>query len=126
MSRTKSRKIIVKLLTTIALSISFISISLAEDIPLVDGNLWLESSIDNKHSYLIGVSNLLAIEYGYQKASKQPVTDDQSIISRFYGDVDDLSLDETTRRIDQWYQKHPDKLNKAVIDVIWVDMVESK
>lgn len=126
MSRTKSRKIIVKLLTTIALSISFISIGLAEDIPLVDGNLWLESSIDNKHSYLIGVSNLLAIEYGYQKASKQPVTDDQSIISRFYGDVDDLSLDETTRRIDQWYQKHPDKLNKAVIDVIWVDMVESK
>ena len=126
MSHTKSRKIIVKLLTTIALSISFISIGLAEDIPLVDGNLWLESSIDNKHSYLIGVSNLLAIEYGYQKASKQPVTDDQSIISRFYGDVDDLSLDETTRRIDQWYQKHPDKLNKAVIDVIWVDMVESK
>jgi hypothetical protein len=126
MNHTKSRKIIVKLLTTIALSISFISVSLAEGIPLIDGNLWLESSIDNKHSYLIGVSNLLAIEYGYQKASKKPVTDDQSIISRFYGDVDDLSLDETTKRIDQWYQKHPDELNKAVLDVIWVDMVETK
>ena len=126
MNHIKSRKIIVKLLTTIALLISFISISLAEGIPLVDGNLWLESSIDNKHSYLIGVSNLLSIEYGYQKASKKPVTDDQSIISRFYGDVDDLSLDETSKRIDQWYQKHPDKLNMAVINVIWVDMVETK
>jgi hypothetical protein len=107
-------------------SISFISLSVAEEVPLVDGNLWSKSSVENKHSYLIGVGNLLDIEYGYQKASKKPVTDDQSIIRRFYEDIDDISLDEVTKRIDQWYQKHPDKLNKAVINVIWVDMVVPK
>ncbi len=126
MNYNKSRKFIVKLLLIMMFSISFMSISVAEDVPLVDGKLWSKSSLDNKHSYLIGVSNLLAIEYGYQKASKKPLTNEQSIIPRFYEDIDDLSLDETRKRIDQWYQKHPDKLNKAVIDVIWVDMVEPK
>ena len=126
MSYTKSRKFIVKLLIIMVFSISFMSISAAEEVPLVDGKLWSKSSVDNKHSYLIGVSNLLDIEYGYQKVSKKPVTNDQSIIRRFYEDIDDMSLDEVTKRIDQWYQKHPDKLNKAVINVIWVDMVKPK
>lgn len=126
MNYTKSWKIILKLLTAMVFSISFMSISLAEEIPQVDGKLWVKSSVENKHSYLIGISNLLSIEYAYQKASKIPVTNEQSIIPRFYGDIDDLSLDETTKRIDQWYKKHPDKLNKAVIAVIWVDMVEAK
>jgi len=41
--------------------------SLAEDNPLVDGSLWQESSADDKRSYLIGVSNFLAIEYANRR-----------------------------------------------------------
>jgi hypothetical protein len=47
-------------------------------------------------------------------------------VSRFYEDVEDLSLDEITKRIDAWYGNHPDEMNKAVLNVIWVDMVKSR
>jgi len=119
-------KTITRLVVTAVLSTALAATSLAEDIPLVDGELWSKSSTDEKHSYLIGISNFLAIEYAYQQESKQPVTDDQSIIRRFFEDIDDISLDQITARIDAWYKKNPNRLDSAVINVIWVDMVESK
>ena len=81
------RKTITGLVATIVLSVTLTATSLADDIPLVDGKLWLESSIDDKHSYLIGISNFLAIEYAYQKESKQQVADGQSIVRRFFEDT---------------------------------------
>ena len=126
MDFTNTRKIMLKLIVTMLLSISFMSASLAEEIPLVDGKLWLKSSTDDKHSYLIGVSNFLSVEYAYQKAASKPVADEQSTVRRFFEDIDDMSLDEVTRRIDSWYRNHPDRLDSAVLNVIWVDMVESR
>ena len=115
-----------KFIVTMLLSISYMSASLAEEIPLVDGKLWLKSITDDKHSYLIGVSNFLSIEYAYQKAASKPVADEQSTVRRFFEDIDDMSLDEVTSRIDSWYRNHPDRLDSAVLNVIWVDMVESR
>ncbi len=126
MDFTNTRKLMLKLIVTMLLSISFMSASLAEEIPLVDGKLWLKSSTDDKHSYLIGVSNYLSIEYAYQNAANKPVADEQSTVRRFFEDIDDMSLDEVTGRIDSWYRNHPDRLDSAVLNVIWVDMVESR
>ena len=126
MDFTNTRKVMLKLIVTMVFSISFVSASLAEEIPLVDGKLWLKSSADDKHSYLIGVSNFLSIEYAYQKAANKPVADEQSTVRRFFEDIDDMSLDEVTSRIDSWYRNHPDRLDSAVLNVIWVDMVESR
>jgi hypothetical protein len=120
------RKALTSLVATVVLSVTLTTTSQAEDIPLVDGKLWQQSSADEKHSYLIGISNFLAIEYAYQKASQQPPTDDQSIIRQFYEDIDDISLDQITARIDAWYKNHPDRLDSAVINTIWVDMVEKQ
>jgi len=96
---------------------------LAEDIPIVDGALWTKSTAVEKHSYLIGIGNLLDVEYAYQKRSGRQPSDDQSIIRRLYEDIDEMSLEKVAERIDQWYQRNPDKMSKAVLDVIWVDMV---
>jgi len=126
MDFTNTRRLILKFIVTMVLSISFMPASLAEEIPLVDGNLWLKSSTDDKHSYLIGVSNFLSVEYAYQKAANEPVADEQSTVRRFFDDIDDMSLDEVTGRIDGWYRNHPDRLDSAVLNVIWVDMVEPR
>ena len=126
MKQLNIRHKILNLLTTLLLSIFILNVCQAEDIPLFDGNLWLKSTTDNKHSYLIGISNLLSVEYGFQKASKQPPTAEQSIIPRLFEDVEEISLDAITKRIDTWYEKHPEKLNHAVINVIWVELVKPK
>jgi len=92
-------------------------------VPLVDGTMWLETSTELKRAYLIGVSNLLNIEYAYQM-EKGPPPDMQTTIQRFYEGVEDLSLDQTIQRIDDWYKKNPTEKNRVVLEVVWIDMVE--
>ena len=79
--------------------------SLAEEIPLVDGKVWAESSATGKKAYIVGISNLMSIEYAYQKNSNPQSTDDQSIIRRLYENSDESTLDGIIKRIDQWYKK---------------------
>jgi len=100
--------------------------AMAKEMPIVDGALWTKSTTLGKHSYLIGVSNLLEVEYAYQKRNGRQPSDDQSIIRRLFENTAELTLDQMMRRIDRWYQRNPDQLSKAVIDVIWVDMVLAK
>ena len=33
-------------------------------------------------------------------------------------------LDQVSERIDHWYEANPSKLDTAVLEVIWIDMVE--
>jgi len=115
------------LILLISISLALVAGSaMAKEMPIVDGALWTKSTTLGKHSYLIGVSNLLEIEYSYQKRNGQQPSDDQSIIRRLFENTADLTLDQMARRIDRWYQKNPDKLSKAVLDVIWLDMVLAK
>lgn len=96
----------------------------SEDIPLIDGELWKESSLAEKKSYLVGAGNLMVIEYLYQEGSKQVPSDDQTVIQRLYKATDGVTLNELISQIDQWYQKHPDKMKEPVLVVIWHEIVE--
>ena len=95
-----------------------------EDVPLVDGALWVKSSHSEKISYLVGAGNLMVVEYLFQTGSKNMPSDDQTIIQRLYKATDGQTLDGLIERIDTWYQDHPDKMNEPVLVVIWKDIVE--
>lgn len=96
----------------------------AEDVPIVDGALWSQSSKVEKKAYLVGASNLLSVEYAYQTRNGNPPDREQTTVQDFFTKIDNISLDETIQRVDDWYQKNPDRLDMAVLAVIWVDMVE--
>ena len=96
----------------------------SEDIPLVDGELWEKSSPAEKKSYLVGAGNLMVVEYLYQNGSKQVPSNDQTVIQRMYKATDGVTLDGLIGQIDQWYQKHPDKMKEPVLVVIWHEIVE--
>jgi len=110
---------------SIALLVSLPYATLAsEDIPLVDGELWKQSSVAEKKSYLVGAGNLMVVEYLYQNGSKQVPSDDQTVVQRMYKATDGVTLDGLIGQIDQWYQKHPDKMKEPVLVVIWHEIVE--
>ena len=48
----------------------------AEEVPIVDGALWSQSSKVEKKAYLIGVSNLLSVEYAFQNRNGNPPSDE--------------------------------------------------
>ena len=109
----------------LAATVSALSVPAAladKDVPFVAGEAWLKSAAPLKRAYLIGIANLMSVEYAFQMETGPP-PDNQTTIRRLFEEIDDVTLDETVDRIDQWYKKHPDKKDMTVLEVIWVDMV---
>ena len=98
----------------------------AEDVPIVDGTLWMQSSDVEKRSYVIGAGNFISIEYLYQSKAEQPPTYHQSSVPDFYKYTDGLTLDEIIEAADNWYKNHPDDMDTPVLTVFWDTLVEPK
>ena len=94
--------------------------------PLVDGTVWVESTDNEKLSYIVGAADMLQIEHVVQQQSDNPPTDDQSSNSRFW----DALLDETAiqiiEKVDAWYSSNPDRLEVPVMMTIWYEYVEAE
>jgi hypothetical protein len=121
---TKTRRWMAKTLLVTAIVILGVGpASASEDVPFVDGEMWQATAAPLKRAYLIGVANFLSAEYVFQKKNGFP-PDSQSSIRSAYEGIDDVTLDEAIARIDGWYAKNPEKNDTAVLEVIWLDMVE--
>lgn len=123
--KTKLIIIAVAVICTMALMVLLPGAGLAsEDVPLADGELWTQSSRAEKVAYIVGVGNLMVVEYLFQEGAKQQPSDDQTIIQRLYNAADGITLDGMIDRIDQWYKMYPDKMKEPVMVVIWRELVE--
>ena len=96
----------------------------AEEVPLGDGNSWEASSKLEKVAYVVGISNLMSIEYAYQHRDNNPPDYDQTMVQALWDAGEDVSVETAIKAIDEWYQKHPDQKEKAVLDVMWVIWVK--
>jgi hypothetical protein len=52
----------------------------AEDVPLIDGNIWAVSTEVEKESYLVGAGNFMTVEHVFQQQMDNPPTDEQSAV----------------------------------------------
>jgi len=93
----------------------------AQEIPLVTGKQWTESSEQMKKAYLVGIANLVQVESAYY--NDKPPGDTQSIVPRLARGLRGQTLDSVRQRLDSWYAAHPDELGRPVIETIWFDMV---
>jgi hypothetical protein len=93
----------------------------AQEIPLVTGKQWTESSEQMKKAYLVGIANLVQVESAYY--DDKPPGDTQSIVPRLAKGLRGHTLDSVRQRVDNWYAAHPDELKRPVIETIWFDMV---
>lgn len=95
-----------------------------EDVPLVNGEIWMESTQENKASYILGMANLLAIENTWQTRDGQPPSDEQTLIQDFWNACEHVTLDEMIAAVDAFYIQRPNERQLAVLNVIWVIYVE--
>jgi hypothetical protein len=127
MKKTKRRAFNSIILVIGMISIPFAGFTQDDDedpVPFVDGEMWGESTREEKVSYVVGLSNLLDTEYAFQQKSGNAPTDQQSFIATLWENIDDLTVDQFIERVDSWYANNPGDLDTVVIDVVWVDMVE--
>jgi hypothetical protein len=127
MKKTKRRAFSSIILVIGMISIPFAGFTQDDDedpVPFVDGEMWGDSTREEKVSYVVGLSNLLDTEYAFQQKSGNAPTDQQSFIATLWENIDELTVDEFIERVDNWYANNPGDLDTVVIDVVWVDMVE--
>ncbi len=94
---------------------------LADEVPLVTGELWSKSSSELKKAYLIGVANTLQVEAAYEGAT--PPADSQSLIPHSIKGLKGQSLDSVSAALDKWYAANPGKLQRPVLETIWFEVI---
>ena len=93
----------------------------ADEIPLVTGRHWTESTEPMKKAYLVGIANLAQVDVAFQ-AGNAP-SDAQSVIPRLARGLRGQSLDSVRQALDGWYAAHPDRLQRPVLETIWFELV---
>ena len=93
----------------------------AQEIPLVNGDLWTQSTEQMKKAYLVGVANVIQVEAAYQAANKP--ADAQSLVPRELKGLQGQTLDSVRAKLDAWYAANPGKLQRPVLETLWFEIV---
>ncbi|CAG9170563.1 hypothetical protein [Cupriavidus pinatubonensis] len=93
----------------------------ADEVPLVTGKQWTESSDQMKKAYLVGIANVVQVDIAYHAGKAPP--DTQTIVPRLARGLKGQTLDSVRVGLDRWYAAHPDRLQRPVIETIWFEMV---
>lgn len=93
----------------------------AQEVPVVTGELWTQSTEQVKKAYLVGIANAIQVEWAYEGTN--PPSDTQSIVPRMAKGLKGQTLDSVRQGLDAWYAAHPDRLQRPVIETIWFEMV---
>jgi hypothetical protein len=93
----------------------------ADEVPLVTGRQWVESTDQAKKAYLVGIANVVQVERAYE-ANTGP-TDGQSLLPRMAKGLRGETLDSVRDKLDRWYASNPGQLQRPVIETIWFEMV---
>lgn len=93
----------------------------ADEVPLVTGKQWTESTEQMKKAYLVGIANVVQVDVAYHAGNTPP--DTQTIVPRLARGLKGHTLDSVRDGLDRWYAAHPDRLQRPVIETIWFEMV---
>ena len=93
----------------------------AQEVPIVNGELWTKSTEQVKKAYLVGIANVLQVETAYQAANKP--SDTQSLVPRAAKGLQGQTLDTVREGLDRWYAANPSRLQRPVLETLWFEMV---
>ncbi|MNB99249.1 hypothetical protein D3C76_538860 [compost metagenome] len=96
-------------------------ITRAEEVAMITGEQWMQSSEQLKKVYLIGIANAYQVERAYY--GSKPPSDEQSLIPRFGKGLKGHTLDSVREGLNQWYAANPDRVKRPIIETIWFEMV---
>jgi hypothetical protein len=93
----------------------------ADEVPLVTGKQWTESTEQMKKAYLVGIANVVQVDVAYHAGNVPP--DSQTIVPRLARGLKGHTLDSVRDGLDRWYAAHPDRLQRPVLETIWFELV---
>jgi hypothetical protein len=88
---------------------------------VAQGNRWLQSSPEERKAFIVGASNMMALESAYarKKGTPSPLAGTRAATA-----LEHMTLDQISDRITRWYQANPARRQTPVIGVLWTELVE--
>ena len=93
----------------------------AQEVPVVTGDHWTQSTDQVKKAYLMGIANVIQVEAAFEGTN--PPSDGQSLVPRLTRGMKGQTLDSVREGLDKWYAANPGKLQRPVIETIWFEFV---
>ena len=88
--------------------------------PDVDGQVWMQSTEQEKEAFLFGAGSAIVLEYHVRdKHSEAP----SLFVRGWVEGLKDISWKELANRIDDYYRKNPEQMHKHVFEVIWQEVI---
>lgn len=112
---TRSRRLGV--LAAACMAVSAFAAPAQAEIRQVDGNLWMESTTEQKQAYLVGVINVLAVNQALRE--KRGTADASDPLARYLAAADTQSIEQLQRRLDSWYASSTSNLSVPVLGALW-------
>ncbi len=88
--------------------------------PVVTGQHWTHSTVDEKNAFLLGMGTIIRLEHEVQQGANIP--DDKSLIDSWCEGLKDMNLTQIRTALDTYYDTHKDKLDRPVVEVMFVEL----
>lgn len=92
------------------------------DVPVVTGEHWTKSTVQERKAFLIGAATIIELEQEVQGATPPPKT----TIDVWCKGLSAYNFDEMLAAIDRWYAANPDKVARPVVEVMWYELAKPK
>ncbi|MDX2417345.1 MAG: hypothetical protein QNK19_07780 [Xanthomonadales bacterium] len=116
-----------KKIITLIISLMFFVLSTsawcAADLEIINGGHWVSSSLEQKRAFLFGIGNMLEIEQAMAGDHYEAMRG-HSIVHVLLEGLSGISIADLVMQLDQYYAERPENMNKAVIEVLYVDMAK--
>lgn len=95
----------------------------ADDLEIINGGHWVTSTMEQKRAFLFGIGNMLEIEQAMAGDHYEAMRE-HSIVPVLLEGLSGISIADLVLQLDKYYDQHPQNMNKAVIEVLYVDMAK--
>jgi len=92
-----------------------------QDLEIITGEHWTDSSLEQKRAFLFGVGNVLEIEEAMAGDDYESMRG-RSIVPVLLEGLSGTPIANIVMQLDQFYMDHPDQAKRSVIEVLYLEM----
>ena len=109
------------LLLPVLLLVSGAAAWAAPDLPIVTGEHWTGSSLEQKRAYLFGIGNILEIEQAMAGEGYKDMRG-RSIVPVLLEGLAGTGIANLVTMLDRYYADHSGQIKRPVIEVLYLEM----
>lgn len=106
----------------LALVMAWPAAGVAREVPIITGEHWVKSTLQERKAFLIGAATIMELEQEVQGTPPPPA--DKSLIDVWCRGLSHFTFDEMAKAIDDWYGAHPDRMSRPVVEVLWYELAK--